>query len=140
MIHLFKSAGTRIALDVNSGAIHVLDGLAYELLDRFGEPPEPVLGLVDIALVRAAAVRCGIYEIGLGGERVSLFIEELNMPMIRAMGEALPGRVKVSAGSGKPFIAVKLEPKRESLLHTLRKVLGAAERAAAQNPAEMAGV
>jgi len=112
------------------------DDVVDELLDRFGEPPEPVLGLVDIALVRAAAARCGVFEIGQGNERVSLFIEELNMPMIRAMGEALPGRIKVSAGAGRPFIAVKLEPKRESMMHTLRRAFDAAERAMAYDAAE----
>lgn len=32
MLHLFKRAGINIALDVGSGAVHVLDELAYELL------------------------------------------------------------------------------------------------------------
>jgi len=105
------------------------DDVVDELLDRFGDPPPPVLGLVDIALVRAAAARCGIFEMGLPvkGERLALYIEELNMPMIQAMGEALPGRVKVSAGSGRPFIAVKLAP-GENMLRTVKKALEAAQR------------
>ncbi|MCL2494548.1 MAG: transcription-repair coupling factor [Oscillospiraceae bacterium] len=102
------------------------DDVVDELLDRFGEPPRPVLGLVDIALVRAAAARCGISEIGLSGERVALYIEALNMPMIQAMGEALPGRVKVAAGSGRPFIAVKLHP-GEDMLKIIKRALEAAE-------------
>jgi len=102
------------------------DDVVDELLDRFGDPPPPVLGLVDIALVRAAAARCGIFEMGLSGERAALYIEELNMPMIQAMGEALPGRVKVAAGSGRPFIAVKLIP-GESMLRTIKRALEAAE-------------
>jgi len=102
------------------------DDVVDELLDRFGDPPPPVLGLVDIALVRAAAARCGIFEMGLSGERAALYIEELNMPMIHAMGEAMPGRVKVAAGSGRPFIAVKLQP-GEDMLKTIKRALEAAE-------------
>ncbi len=98
------------------------DDVVDELIDRFGEPPEPVLGLVDIAMVRAAAVQCGIFEMGLSGERVALYIDELNMPIIQAIGEALPGRVKVAAGSGRPFIAIKLLS-NESLLKTLKRAL-----------------
>ncbi|MDR0532003.1 MAG: transcription-repair coupling factor [Oscillospiraceae bacterium] len=93
-----------------------------ELLDRFGEPPEPVLGLIDIALVRAAAAEKGIFEIGLGGERAALYIEALDMPLIQSMAQALPGRVKVSAGSGKPYIAIALR-KSETLLQTLKRAL-----------------
>lgn len=33
MIHKFKQGGMYFALDVNSGAIHVLDALSYELID-----------------------------------------------------------------------------------------------------------
>jgi len=104
------------------------DDVVDELIDRFGEPPPPVLGLIDIALVRAAAARCGIFEVGYHSERAALYIDQLNMPLIQAMGEALPGRVKVNAGAGRPFIALKLAPKTESLMHTLRKALDAAEK------------
>ena len=91
------------------------DDVLDELLDRFGTPPLPVLGLIDIALLRAVAMRHGIFEIGQNGDRAALYIEELNMPMIQAMAGALPGRVKVNAGGGKPFIAVKLLPGEELL-------------------------
>ena len=102
------------------------DDVVDELLDRFGDPPPPVLGLVDIALVRAAAARCGIFEMGLSGERAALYIDELNMPMIHAMGEAMPARIKVAAGSGRPHIAIKLMP-GEDMLKIIKRALEAAE-------------
>ncbi|MGD9560073.1 MAG: thioether cross-link-forming SCIFF peptide maturase [Oscillospiraceae bacterium] len=37
MIHLFERAGLFIALDVGSGAVHLLDPLAYQLLQALGE-------------------------------------------------------------------------------------------------------
>lgn len=33
MIHKFEIGGLKIVLDVNSGAVHILDGLAWEMLD-----------------------------------------------------------------------------------------------------------
>jgi len=101
------------------------DDVLDELLDRFGEPPAPVMGLIHIAQIRAAAARRGIFEIGLGGERVALYIEALDMPMIQTMAEALPSRVKVNAGAGRPFIAIQLKPKTESMLETLQTAFGA---------------
>jgi len=100
------------------------DDVLDELLDRFGEPPAPVTGLIHIALIRAAAAQHGIFEIGLGGERAALYIEALDMPLVQTMAEALPGRVKVSAGAGRPYIAIQLKPKTESMLETLQKAFG----------------
>ncbi len=46
MIHKFKMHGKNIVLDVNSGAVHLLDDLAYELLERFsrGLPEDTDMG------------------------------------------------------------------------------------------------
>ena len=38
MIHKYKLAGYNIVLDVNSGGVHVVDDLTYDLLDNV-EPP-----------------------------------------------------------------------------------------------------
>ncbi|MFZ5966039.1 MAG: thioether cross-link-forming SCIFF peptide maturase [Bacillota bacterium] len=40
MIHKFKLEDTRIALDVNSGAVHVIDDIVYDVLDYFSENSE----------------------------------------------------------------------------------------------------
>lgn len=39
MIHKYKLGGYNIVLDVNSSAVHVMDDLAYDLLDYFTLPP-----------------------------------------------------------------------------------------------------
>lgn len=43
MLHKFIFDGTRIVLDVHSGAVHVVDELAWELLDEYRCIPVPVL-------------------------------------------------------------------------------------------------
>lgn len=42
MIHKFKLAGYNIVLDVNSGGIHAVDDLTYDILDNIEPPFEPV--------------------------------------------------------------------------------------------------
>jgi len=45
VIHKFSMFGTNIVADVNSGAVHVLDNLAYELLDYLGKASkEEIIG------------------------------------------------------------------------------------------------
>ena len=49
MVHTFSALGCNIAVDVNSGAVHVLDQLSYDLLHAAGQCPDtmPVLEGVD---------------------------------------------------------------------------------------------
>ena len=42
MIHKYKLNGYNIVLDVNSGAVHVVDELTYDLLDNVQPPFEDV--------------------------------------------------------------------------------------------------
>ena len=56
MVHTFSVLGCNIAVDVNSGAVHVLDELSYRLLEAAGEDPSsmPELSGVDPQEARAA--------------------------------------------------------------------------------------
>jgi transcription-repair coupling factor (superfamily II helicase) len=59
----------RIAeIDTDEARRDVLD----ELLDRFGEPPQPVLNLMDVAQLKAAAVRAQIELVQLKGTQLHL--------------------------------------------------------------------
>ncbi len=48
MIHTYKLGGYNIVLDVCSGAVHVVDDIAYDMIRDFEQKPEPML-LSDIA-------------------------------------------------------------------------------------------
>ena len=37
MIHLYKNNGYNICLDVNSGSVHVIDDLTYDVLERMDQ-------------------------------------------------------------------------------------------------------
>ena len=43
MIHKYRIHGTNIVLDVNSGTVHVVDDLAYEILDDLDKPDEEII-------------------------------------------------------------------------------------------------
>jgi transcription-repair coupling factor (superfamily II helicase) len=49
-----------------------------ELCDRFGEPPSEVLGLMDVALLKGAAGRNGIYEISGDKSEINFFVKNFN--------------------------------------------------------------
>ena len=43
MIHKFQQYGVNIVIDVNSGAIHIVDDIAYDLADIWKEVPKNAL-------------------------------------------------------------------------------------------------
>lgn len=97
-----------------------------ELIDRFGEPPAAVQGLVDVALLRNMAAARGIREIKQQQESLLLYTDALDMTMGARMNGALKGRVLISAGA-KPYYAVKIDRTGgKDALDTLREVLEAA--------------
>lgn len=77
-----------------------------ELIDRFGEPPAAVQGLIDVALLRNLAAENGIYEIRQTGDTLLLYQRTLDLSVGSQMSAALHGRVMINAGP-KPYLAVK---------------------------------
>ncbi len=95
-----------------------------ELIDRYGEPPAAVQGLVDVALLRNMAVKAGISEVKQQQDTVLLYPLTLDMKKAVALSSALKGQMMISAGA-KPYYAVKIR-KSLTALDTLREVLEAA--------------
>ncbi len=94
-----------------------------ELIDRFGEPPEAVQGLIDVALLRNMAASVGIYEIKQQQDSLLLYQRKLDLELGSKMSAALKGRVMINAG-GKPYLAVRIK-KGLTPLDTLREALEA---------------
>ena len=109
----------RIAdIKTNEDASDVID----ELCDRFGDPPESVEGLIKIALLRGKAARHDIYEITNQADRLIFKISKLDMEKISKASAHFKGRFVVSAGGGRPHIAVKML-KGENKLNLIDRVL-----------------
>ena len=98
-------------------AADVLD----ELIDRYGEPPASVAGLIEISLLRNTASFTGVYEIGQKGNSILLYTSDIDMRTVSALGQLMRGRILVSAGN-KPYISVK-KLDRESPLTTIKTAL-----------------
>lgn len=93
-----------------------------ELIDRFGDLPDSVNGLIDIALLRNQASLLGIREIKQKGSTLFLYRDTFDMDQVHRLISALRGRVMLNAGA-KPYVSVKLQP-GELPLPTLKEVLG----------------
>ena len=97
-----------------------------ELIDRFGEPPAAVKGLIDVALLRGTAARLGVTEVRQQGDSLLLYQQKIDMQEVAKLVAALKGRVLLSAGS-RPYLSVKLAGKEP--LEGLSEVLRAMESA-----------
>ncbi|MBQ4238699.1 MAG: transcription-repair coupling factor, partial [Ruminococcus sp.] len=94
-----------------------------ELVDRYGDVPSSVMGLIDIALVRNRAAAMGIYEIRQNDTSLMLYLSDIRRKEVPELIGKLPGRAMLSAG-GKPYIAVRLQ-KGEKAPDILKKLFGA---------------
>ena len=74
------------AIQNKEDSMDVLD----ELIDRFGDPPQAVKGLVDVALVRNTAAGLGIKEISERGDAVWLIPEQLDMERVDVYKRQVP--------------------------------------------------
>ena len=96
----------KIASVLNSeDALDMID----ELIDRFGEPPAAVKGLVDVALLRNTASALGIKEIAQKENQIILYPEALDFALAGNVAARMRGRFMVSAGL-KPYFTVKMTP------------------------------
>ncbi len=104
--------------DIRSGedARDVID----ELLDRYGDVPASVMGLVDIALVRNRAAAIGVYEIRQNDTSLLLYLNDIRRKEVPELISKMAGRAMLSAG-GKPYIAVRVK-KTDKVIDTLKAI------------------
>lgn len=79
MVHTFETLGVKIAVDVNSGAVHVLDDLTYDLLPLVRPPmgeqcPEELFAA--LGQYSRSAVEEGWRELGELADNGLLFVED----------------------------------------------------------------
>ena len=66
------------------------EDLYEELSDRYGEPPEPVLFLLDVALLRALAEKCKIVSLTQEGRQVSIRPKDFDLEVWQEIAD-MPG-------------------------------------------------
>ncbi|MDO4748903.1 MAG: transcription-repair coupling factor, partial [Eubacteriales bacterium] len=85
-----------------------------EFIDRYGDIPKSVMGLIDIALIRNIASNMGIYEIKQNDNSLLLYIDSIKREEVSLLISKLKGQAMLSA-SGKPYIAVRSRARIEPL-------------------------
>lgn len=96
-----------------------------ELIDRFGDPPKTVAGLVDVALVRSAARAKGINAVRERDGRVYLYFTEIRCEGAAEIMETA-GKLGIRANLDigvKPDISVEIKPGKTAL-STIKEILG----------------
>ncbi len=95
------------AVETPDDAEDVLD----ELGDRFGAPPEPVVTLVSVALIRAMASTLGFYEVTAqnSGATVILYGDHIEAANLQDYIRQRSRRILLSA-HGKSHIAAEVKP------------------------------
>lgn len=84
-----------------------------ELIDRYGDPPKAVVGLVNVALLRNTASGLGITEITQRGENLLFFIKSPTVTQIQALMQTFKNRLLFNDVK-KPYFAVRLEKKQKT--------------------------
>ena len=96
----------RIAeIQTGEDAMDVMD----EFIDRFGDPPKSVQGLIDVALLRAYAANLGIYEIKQDKDSIIAYLNELPPERIVAIAGNLSGKGMIKAAGAQPYIVFRLK-------------------------------
>ncbi|MBQ9948490.1 MAG: hypothetical protein IJO91_08880, partial [Oscillospiraceae bacterium] len=96
-------------------------------IDRYGDPPPSVLGLIDVARLRNTASSVNITEITQNGDLLKFFIQKFEMERIAAVSEKLGKKMQLET-MGKPHIAVKLA-KTDKPLDIMRLVISSMSEA-----------
>ncbi len=95
----------RIAsIESGEDAMDVMD----EFIDRFGNPPKSVKGLVDVALLRAYAARLGIFEIKQTDGFIVAALENITPETMFSIGASLGRRGVISLTGATPTVKMRL--------------------------------
>jgi transcription-repair coupling factor (superfamily II helicase) len=96
------------------------DDVIDELCDRYGDMPEAVAGLCDIALIRNRANHYGIKDIKQSDSGIVMYFKDLNNPEIYDLIGKAKGKAILTPAK-EPYITVKVA-KKENPLDVLREV------------------
>jgi transcription-repair coupling factor (superfamily II helicase) len=107
-----------------------------ELIDRYGEPPRSVLALLDVAMLRAAAVKAGVTDISQKGDALVLTLasESFQPAALAEICTSAKYKRFLSLNAGAvPRLTLKLRPKAD-VLDTALELVEALRLAAEESP------
>jgi transcription-repair coupling factor (superfamily II helicase) len=104
-----------------------VDDLAHELLDRFGPPPPPAQGLLEVSRLRALARQAGVRSLAVEGGVVVLRLAEGRRLPEEALPRPLPRGVQAGPTSLRLDPLLLGEGWRALLREVLESLAAAAE-------------
>lgn len=81
-----------------------------EMIDRFGDVPKSVFGLVDVALIRSCARAKNIYEIKQSGNMIFLYQDKIDLEFVSSVIKKVKYKILVNVSS-KSYISVECDGK-----------------------------
>lgn len=105
------------AIESEEDKLDLLD----ELIDRYGDPPSEIMGLIWVSLLRNRAAKLGITEINQRGDRIYFYITNPSQEQVTALASEFRGKI-IFNSLKKPYIGVSL-PKNMKPLELIQKVI-----------------
>ena len=97
--------------------------LLDEMMDRYGNPPVPVLALLDVALLRAAAAKAGVTDISQKGNQLRFQLGVFRPEALAAVCGLQKYRRQLTLSAGEtPGLTLRLEPGADVLKAALTLV------------------
>ena len=90
------------------------EDLYEELSDRYGEPPEPVLFLLDVSLLRSYAERCKIISLTQEGREVRIRPKDFDLDVWQEIAD-MPGVRLRFVMADEPYLMLSLRPNDDAL-------------------------
>ncbi len=98
-----------------------------ELIDRYGDPPQSVLGLIEVARLRNMAAGSGISEISQAGDDLAFYMNKFDMAKLSAVTKAVGKKMRLeTVGRARMLVSTG---KNESALDVMRTVITAMDSA-----------
>lgn len=85
--------------------------LLDEFIDRYGDPPKAIQGLITVALTRNMAGQSGITEITQRNDSMIIYVKTASIEQVQALVAEYKNKVTVNGSGAKPYISIKLNKK-----------------------------
>ena len=107
------------AIRTNDDASDLMD----EMIDRYGEPPKPVLALLDVALLRAAAAKAGVSDITQKKDALRFTLAVFRPEALVHVCGLTKYKFRLTLSAGEtPMLTLKLKPGADVLETALELV------------------
>ncbi len=92
------------AIETKEEELDLLD----ELIDRYGDPPKEIMGLISVSLLRNRAALLGITEINQRIDKMYFYTENPSQEQVMALAAEFRGKI-IFNSLKKPYIAVSMQ-------------------------------